>query len=50
LEPRAAYRVTGWDRPEDKCVSGLDLMNKGLSITLAAPRSAAVVEYRKQIE
>jgi alpha-galactosidase len=50
LEPRANYRVTGWDGPGETVVSGLELINKGLSITLAAPRSAAVVEYRKQIE
>lgn len=50
LEPRANYRVTDWDRPGVTVVSGLELMNKGLSITLATPRSAAVVEYRKQID
>jgi alpha-galactosidase len=50
LEPRATYRITDWDRPGEKLVSGRELMESGLTFQLAAPRSAAVVEYRKRIE
>lgn len=49
LDPRAAYCITDWDRAETRCVSGRELMETGLPVTLSEPRSAAVIEYRKQV-
>lgn len=48
LDARATYCLADWDHSGQKCVSGKELMETGLAITLPVARSAAVVEYRKR--
>jgi alpha-galactosidase len=48
LEASGRYAVTDLDKPETpQQFSGRELMERGLPITLPAPRSSAVLTYRR---
>ena len=48
LEPQAHYEITNLDLPEEKALlTGADLADKGLTVTLAQQPAAAVFNYRR---
>jgi len=47
LDPTADYTLTNWDNPATIVMSGRDLMNYGLPITINSQPGAAVIVYHK---
>jgi len=49
LDPEATYVVTDVDAKQPRQITGRELLEKGLTITLITPSSAAVITYRKAL-
>jgi alpha-galactosidase len=47
LDPKAMYAVTDLDAGQTRRMSGGELLDKGLSVTIAHPSEAVVVTYQK---
>ncbi|MGA2498669.1 MAG: alpha-galactosidase [Tepidisphaeraceae bacterium] len=47
LDPQATYRIRDLDSSTESRVSGRDLLDKGLAITIPTPRAAVIVVYEK---
>lgn len=47
LDPQATYQLTRFDHPEPTQVSGKELLEKGLQVTLDERPGAAVYKYRR---
>jgi hypothetical protein len=47
LDPEGKYILTDWDAPQPREISGRDLMETGLTVTLPRQESATVIQYKK---
>ncbi len=49
LDPAARYELTGLETPGTNVVSGEELLNSGLTVSLSARPAAAVITYRQVV-
>lgn len=47
LDPQAVYRVRNLDFPNQEELTGLELMEQGLQVSLAGPPGSAVIVYQR---
>jgi alpha-galactosidase len=47
LDPKAAYRLTDFDKPQPMVVLGKDLMETGLLVSLPQRHSACIIQYQR---
>ena len=49
LDPAAKYEITGFETPGTNVVSGEELLNSGLTVSLSERPAAAVITYRQVV-